>query len=118
MELGASIFIDANKNLLRAANEFNLSLYGFDDEDGDMAIWDGERISHRVCILAIFYLAVLTLSPKGDRIRVLGLVATFLVAKLLVSEELRLFFSDENASTVSHLTFPHGALICGIASGP
>lgn len=48
VELGASIFVDANKNLLRAANEFNLSLYGFDDEDGDMAIWDGERISHRV----------------------------------------------------------------------
>ena len=87
MDLGASIVIDSNKNLLRAANEFNLSLYRFDDEDGDMAIWNGERVSHRVWILATSYLVVLTLSPKGDKFRALGLMAAF---------------SKENASTVSH----------------
>ncbi|KAI0005435.1 FAD/NAD-P-binding domain-containing protein [Russula compacta] len=44
VELGASIFVKANKNLRRAVDEFNLSLYGFNDEDGGMTIWDGERI--------------------------------------------------------------------------
>ena len=82
MELGVSIFINSNKNLLRAANEFNLSLYGFDDEDGDMALWDGERVSHRVWILAMYFLAILTLSPKGDGIQVLGHMATFLASKI------------------------------------
>jgi prenylcysteine oxidase/farnesylcysteine lyase len=48
VELGASIFVRINKNLWRAANEFNLSLYGFEEEDGDMAIWDGEQILHTV----------------------------------------------------------------------
>ena len=42
VELGASIFVEVNKNLWRATNEFNLSLKnpGF----GDQAIWDGEHI--------------------------------------------------------------------------
>ncbi|KAI0307538.1 FAD/NAD-P-binding domain-containing protein [Multifurca ochricompacta] len=43
VELGASIFVDINKNLRRATNEFNLSLHGFEDEEGDMGIWDGEQ---------------------------------------------------------------------------
>ncbi|KAF8504494.1 FAD/NAD(P)-binding domain-containing protein [Russula emetica] len=44
VELGASIFVRVNKNMWRATKEFNLSHYGFEDEDGDMAIWDGEQI--------------------------------------------------------------------------
>ncbi|KAH8992059.1 FAD/NAD-P-binding domain-containing protein [Lactarius akahatsu] len=43
VELGASIFVAVNKNLQRATREFNLSLYGFEDDDGDMGIWDGEQ---------------------------------------------------------------------------
>lgn len=68
------IFGDANKKLLCAANEFNLSLYGFDDEDGDMPIW----IWHGVRSLVVYYLAVLlTLSPEG--IRALGLMTILVV---------------------------------------
>lgn len=48
VELGASIFVDVNKNLMRAAREFNLSLYGFEDEDGDLGIWDGEQFLYTV----------------------------------------------------------------------
>ena len=44
VELGASIFVHVNKNMWRAIKEFNLSHYGFEDEDGDLAIWDGEQI--------------------------------------------------------------------------
>ncbi|KAI9428756.1 FAD/NAD(P)-binding domain-containing protein, partial [Russula earlei] len=44
VELGASIFVGVNKNLQRAVKEFNFSLYGFDDEDGDLGIWDGEQV--------------------------------------------------------------------------
>jgi hypothetical protein len=44
VEAGASIFVRVNKNMFRAAKEFNFSHYGFEDEDGDMAIWDGEQI--------------------------------------------------------------------------
>jgi prenylcysteine oxidase/farnesylcysteine lyase len=41
-ELGASIFVEVNKNLWRAVKEFDLSLKdpGFQDQ----AIWDGEQI--------------------------------------------------------------------------
>jgi len=44
VELGASIFVDVNKNMRRAVDEFNLSVYGFGDDDGDTAIWDGEQV--------------------------------------------------------------------------
>ncbi|KAH8079076.1 FAD/NAD(P)-binding domain-containing protein [Cristinia sonorae] len=45
MELGASIFVRANKNLWRATEEFNLTRTGFTgDDDGDeTGIWDGEK---------------------------------------------------------------------------
>ncbi|KAH9982199.1 Prenylcysteine lyase-domain-containing protein [Lactifluus volemus] len=42
VELGASIFVQVNKNMQRAVHEFNLSTYGF-DQDSPMGIWDGER---------------------------------------------------------------------------
>ena len=44
VELGASIFVGVNKNLWRATKEFNLSHYGFEDEDGGITIWDGEQV--------------------------------------------------------------------------
>lgn len=47
VELGASIFVEINKNMWRASNEFNLTRYGFtnseDDEEGELGFWDGEK---------------------------------------------------------------------------
>jgi prenylcysteine oxidase/farnesylcysteine lyase len=45
-EIGASIFVDANRNLMRAAKEFNLTFRDFDgeDPDNDLGIWDGKDI--------------------------------------------------------------------------
>ena len=40
IELGASIFVRANKNLWRATDEFGLARTDF-GEDGTMGIWDG-----------------------------------------------------------------------------
>lgn len=48
VELGASIFVEVNKNMQRAASEFNLSLDGYEDEDGSMGIWDGEQFLYTV----------------------------------------------------------------------
>ncbi|KAF8167814.1 Prenylcysteine lyase-domain-containing protein [Crassisporium funariophilum] len=44
LELGASIFVEANKNLWRASNEFNLTRRNFQNEnmDYETGIWDGE----------------------------------------------------------------------------
>ncbi|EEB87774.1 hypothetical protein MPER_14739, partial [Moniliophthora perniciosa FA553] len=43
-QLGASIFVKANKNLWRATETFNLTLNNFEDEDNHMGIWDGEKL--------------------------------------------------------------------------
>ncbi|KAG1716771.1 hypothetical protein ID866_369 [Astraeus odoratus] len=43
LELGASIFVDANKNLMRAAKEFNLTLTSFVDEFSNTGLWDGGK---------------------------------------------------------------------------
>lgn len=48
VELGASIFVDANKNLFRAVEEFNLSLSNFGEEDEELGIWDGTSFRFRV----------------------------------------------------------------------
>jgi prenylcysteine oxidase/farnesylcysteine lyase len=102
VELGASIFVGVNKNLWRATNEFNLSFYGFEDEDGDMAIWDGEQILLTVCFTWYYYLAVLTCSFQGDGIGVLGLLAK----QPQVSVEVRLSLTNENERAVGHLDLP------------
>jgi hypothetical protein len=51
IELGASIFVPANKNLWKAAKHFNLtlqSMHGGDDEEADgMAIWNGEDFVYK-----------------------------------------------------------------------
>lgn len=46
MEIGASIFVRANKNLWRATEEFGLNRTDFEDTDGredETGIWDGEQ---------------------------------------------------------------------------
>jgi prenylcysteine oxidase / farnesylcysteine lyase len=47
-ELGASIFVTANKNLMRAAKEFNLTLLKIDNGNGEMGIWDGSQFYIKV----------------------------------------------------------------------
>ncbi|KAG8942041.1 hypothetical protein FRC04_003889 [Tulasnella sp. 424] len=42
-ELGASIFVPANKNLFRAAQEFGLDMIELFDED-DVTLWDGDQV--------------------------------------------------------------------------
>ncbi|KAK4052040.1 hypothetical protein OIV83_002334 [Microbotryomycetes sp. JL201] len=42
VECGASIFVQANKNMQKAAKDFNLTLKEHGGEDGGMAVWDGE----------------------------------------------------------------------------
>ncbi|KAJ3826223.1 Prenylcysteine lyase-domain-containing protein [Lentinula raphanica] len=44
VELGASIFVKANRNLWRAVKEFNLTLQDYSDEGNDLGIWDGEQL--------------------------------------------------------------------------
>lgn len=51
MELGASIFVNVNKNLWRATDEFNLTRYTFEEEGGSMGVWDGESILYSVCYI-------------------------------------------------------------------
>ncbi|KAJ7071486.1 Prenylcysteine lyase-domain-containing protein [Mycena amicta] len=43
VELGASIFIPANRNMWRAVDEFNLTRRDFRDEQG-VGIWNGEQL--------------------------------------------------------------------------
>ncbi|PPQ63712.1 hypothetical protein CVT24_004292 [Panaeolus cyanescens] len=43
-ELGASIFVEANKNLWRASDEFNLTRRDFQDQNYQTGIWDGEQV--------------------------------------------------------------------------
>ena len=43
VELGASVFVEVNKNMWRAVDEFNLTRTNFKDEDEVMGIWDGEK---------------------------------------------------------------------------
>lgn len=43
IELGASIFVKANKNMWRASEEFNLTRRDFKDQDFETGIWDGEQ---------------------------------------------------------------------------
>ncbi|KAK2461697.1 hypothetical protein APHAL10511_006160 [Amanita phalloides] len=46
LELGASIFVKANKNLWRATEEFNLTRRNFEGQgkDYEIGVWDGENI--------------------------------------------------------------------------
>ncbi|KAF8319809.1 FAD/NAD(P)-binding domain-containing protein [Clavulina sp. PMI_390] len=45
VELGASIFVEVNRNMMRAAKEFNLTLSTFESEaDNVLGIWNGQQI--------------------------------------------------------------------------
>lgn len=63
-ELGASIFVKANKNLFKAAEAFNLTLTDLDKTDEGFAIWDGSRILLTVRPLDILEVAVLSEHPQ------------------------------------------------------
>ena len=52
LELGASIFVEANKNLWRASDEFNLTRRNF-DEGGGTGVWDGKELILSVRVLSI-----------------------------------------------------------------
>ena len=44
VELGASIFVAVNKNMMRASDEFNLTRIKFATDDNEqMGIWDGKE---------------------------------------------------------------------------
>ena len=49
VEQGASIFVQANKNLWRATDEFGLERSNFEDGDDTMGVWDGEKFVMVVC---------------------------------------------------------------------
>ena len=46
VELGASIFVDANKNLKKATRVFGLETIEHGGEEDGMAIWDGSEFSY------------------------------------------------------------------------
>lgn len=50
-ELGASIFVSANKYLMKATAEFNLTLRYLEDEDDNFGLWDGKQflVTVRMC---------------------------------------------------------------------
>lgn len=52
LELGASIFVGANKNLWRASDEFNLTRRNA-DEGGGTGVWDGEELILSVGVLSL-----------------------------------------------------------------
>ncbi len=49
IELGASIFVKANKNLWRATEEFGFERKDFDEGD-TLGIWDGAEFRLMVCV--------------------------------------------------------------------
>ena len=71
VELGASIFVAVNKNMMRASDEFNLTRIKFAADDNEqMGIWDGKEFLFTVSDLAgspTVLLAYMTCSkePKG-----------------------------------------------------
>jgi len=59
VELGASIFVEINKNMWRASEEFNLSRFAFNDPQGvqgETAFWDGDKFVFTV-IFSSFHLS-------------------------------------------------------------
>ncbi|KAG9104026.1 hypothetical protein FRC06_006106 [Ceratobasidium sp. 370] len=43
VELGASIYVGANKNIVRAVKEYNLPIVNYGDENEETGIWDGQQ---------------------------------------------------------------------------
>lgn len=63
-ELGASIFVSVNKNLMRAVAEFNLTLIDLQDEDDDFGLWDGQQLVVTVSLQSLPYHALLLISNR------------------------------------------------------
>ena len=61
LELGASIFVEANQNLWRASDEFNLTRRNFAGETYESAIWDGQNILFSVRSAFAFSILLLPL---------------------------------------------------------
>ena len=53
IELGASIFVDANKNMWRATEEFGLEFNDLEDGDDTVGVWDGEKFLITVRLLSL-----------------------------------------------------------------
>ena len=49
VELGASIFVQSNKNMWRATEEFGLERIDFGNDNNVMGIWDGKEFVLTVC---------------------------------------------------------------------
>lgn len=64
-ELGASIFVSANKNMMRAAKEFNLTLLKFDDDDEETGVWSGEEFFIKVSSCVELAINMLTSTDRG-----------------------------------------------------
>lgn len=47
VELGASIFVEANSILYSAVDEFSLTFANPGDVDGEIVVWDGEKIRYQ-----------------------------------------------------------------------
>lgn len=58
IELGASIFVEVNKNMMRATREFGLNFANFDDGDS-LGIWDGKEFVLTVSTYSCSRLTVL-----------------------------------------------------------
>ena len=52
MELGGSIFVEANKNLWRASDEFGLERVDFEESSETLGIWDGTQFLLTVCSIS------------------------------------------------------------------
>lgn len=53
IEIGGSVFVSANKNLVRAVKEYNLSVTDFGEEAEETGIWDGQQFVLTVSSLAV-----------------------------------------------------------------
>jgi hypothetical protein len=67
-ELGASIFVDANKNLVRAAKEFNLDVISFEDGNEQLGVWDGSTILVTVRVILYAVRSFLTRFRRWERV--------------------------------------------------
>lgn len=51
VELGGSIFVEVNKNMWRAVDEFGLERAAYKDANTVMGVWDGAQFVLTVCRL-------------------------------------------------------------------
>lgn len=84
IELGASIFVEANRILHSAVADFNLSFASADGVNGGLGVWDGERFRFRQAGSTWWWWGYARLfwkyglAPYHTQRLVRGVVATFL----------------------------------------